>query len=185
MENAINLSEQELNELKYPTGKLTWESEYTDEVIDGLIRHIEAFPIMLNEVAQSLKESDLVYSYRPGGWNIRQIIHHLADSHSNGFIRNKLALTENNPTIKPYDENAFAALPDTAKMPIDASVFVINGIHARWSYLLRSMKAEEFKRTYFHPENQKTWAISSLLSIYAWHGKHHVGQIKVAMERKF
>lgn len=185
MSNTTSLTEQELESLKYPVGKLAWENEYTPEVIDSLIRHIETFPTLLNSTAQQLKESDLAYSYRPGGWNIRQIIHHLADSHSNGLIRNKLALTEENPTIKPYNENKLAALADSLVMPIDASVLILNGVHARWSYLLRSMQHGDFSRTYFHPEHQKTWSLAQLLSIYAWHGRHHIGHITTALEQKF
>lgn len=184
MSANLNISEQELESLKFPDGRLNFEASYSPEVIDRLIAEIEQFPPHLNNLAQSLKQSDLEYRYRPGSWTVRQILHHLADSHSNGLIRNKLALTEDNPTIKPYDENAFAALPDS-EMTVDSSVLMINGIHARWSYLLRSMKHGDFARTYFHPENKKQWSIAQLLNIYAWHGKHHLAQIKVALQHKF
>jgi hypothetical protein len=184
MSEPINLTEAEIEALKYPTGRVQFETEYTAPVVDALIKKIEEFPLQLNNFAQKLKTSDLLYRYRPGSWTVQQIIHHIADSHSNGLNRTKLALTEDNPTIKPYDENLFAALPDSA-MPLDASILILNGVHARWSTLLRSMKTEDFAKTYFHPENKKTWSIAQLISIYAWHGEHHLAQIRVAIDRKF
>ena len=175
----------ELEALKYPTGKLEWEKDYSMAVIQSLIDKIEKQPDNLREVVQGISADNQNYSYRPGGWTIRQIIHHVSDSHLNAYIRTKLALTEDCPTIKPYDENKWADLFDTAHADFLISVHLLDTIHKRWVILLRSLKREDFDREYFHPEMKRKVPLTHLLSIYAWHGDHHIGQIRGALKNKF
>ena len=123
-----------------------------------------------------MSEQQLLTPYRDGGWTIAQVVHHLADSHLNSYIRFKLALTEDNPTIKPYDEAAWAMLADS-RMPIDSSLQLLESVHARWVTLLRSMKEADFARTYVHPEHGKTFTLWGVLGMYAWHGRHHTAHV--------
>jgi hypothetical protein len=185
MSATLNLSEQELEQLKYPTGKLQWETEYTPEVIRKLIAKIEQFPADLRTLAGSLTKEDLSYGYRPGGWNIRQIIHHISDSHINAYIRTKLAITEENPTIKPYDENKWAAMVDANDDNIEVSILITENIHKKLVPILKSLDFEDFDRTYYHPDMKRDVPLGQLLSIYAWHGHHHLGQIKTALLKRF
>jgi hypothetical protein len=185
MKDTIHMNERELELLKYPTGKLEFQAEYSPLVIAGFIENIEQLPAYLKEILKTVKETDLGYRYRPNGWNIRQIVHHIGDSHMNALIRAKLTLTEENPTIKPYDENKWAALADTNSADISISIPIIEGVHKRLVLLLKSLDHKEYSRTYYHPESKREFTLAQLLNIYSWHGKHHVGQIKVALNKKF
>ncbi|MEO8794912.1 MAG: YfiT family bacillithiol transferase, partial [Daejeonella sp.] len=121
--------------------------------------------------------------YRPEGWTVRQVIHHLADSHMNAFIRFKLALTESNPTITPFDESLWADLPDGKKSPIDSSLKIIEGLHFRWTALLNSLSEDQFQRTYFHPDHGKKWTLENVLALYSWHSSHHLAHITSLKDR--
>lgn len=127
----------------------------------------------------------LALHYRPEGWTIRQVVHHCADSHSNAFTRFKLALTEENPSIKPYKENLWAELPDVTTAPVDWSLKIIANIHKRWVVLLKSMSIADFERTYFHPESNRVWKLFEVLALYAWHCNHHLAHVKQAKKMKF
>lgn len=179
------MTTEELEQLKYPTGKLAWEKEYSMQMIQSLINKIEAAPDKLKEVVQDINTANNNYSYRPNGWTIQQIIHHLADSHLNAYTRTKLTLTEDCPTIKPYDENKWANLFDTENTDILVSLNLFTALHQRWVILLNSLRREDFEREFFHPEMKRNVALTNLLSIYAWHGDHHIAQIRGAIKNKF
>ncbi len=168
--------------LKYPIGQFKKPSKITDEDIKKWINDIEVFPFELRSTIQELDAQELSNSYRVGGWNIAQIVHHCADSHINSFVRFKLALTENAPTIKPYMEDHWAKLPDYQISQTNASLILIEGLHKRWCSLLRSLTSEDLMKTFFHPEHQKYFQLDENIGIYAWHCKHHLEHIKLALK---
>ena len=166
----------------YPIGKAKQPAEFTDEVLTKLIQDIRILPEHLKAVAKKInKKKKLQYSYRDGGWSIEQIIHHIADSHTNAYIRFKLALTENNPVIKPYDQDLWAETADV-QLPVKVSIKLLKALHAKWTILLENMDKNDFKRTYTHPETNRVYSLREVLALYAWHGKHHVAQIDVALK---
>jgi hypothetical protein len=178
------MTEQELEKAKHPIGLFIKPVKITPEIIKDYISSISALPERLRKETGHLTEAQLDTSYREGGWTIRQLVHHLADAHINGFIRFKLALTEENPTVKPYDENEWARLVDTKTMPIEPGLQIITGLHTRWTVLLKSMSGEEFRKTYFHPEHGKKLNLDEVLGEYAWHSDHHLAQITELKKRK-
>jgi len=139
--------------------------------------------VNLRAAVAGLDNRQLDTPYRPGGWTVRQVVHHVADSHMNGLIRTKLALTESAPTIKPYDENAWAQLAD-ARLPIDVSLPIIDGVHTRWVTVLRSLSPEQLQRTFVHPEHGRAMTIAYQVQHYAWHCRHHVGHITALRKRE-
>jgi hypothetical protein len=170
--------------LKYPIGRFRLPEIVTHEAIQDAISTIKAFPANFFTAVSPLSISQLDTPYRPGGWTVRQLVHHCADSHMNAFIRFKLALTEENPTIKPYDEGTWANLPD-ANLPIESSLAIIRAIHFKWGVLLDSMNPEDFKKTFFHPEKQKTQALGEVTLLYAWHSQHHLAHVQHLVLREF
>lgn len=163
--------------LKYPIGKFKLPESVTSESIQEAIATIKAFPFHIFTAVSPLTVEQLDTPYRPGGWTVRQLVHHCADSHMNAFIRYKLALTEENPTVKPYDEAVWANLPDAA-LPIESSLAIIKAIHLKWGVLLDSMKAEDFKKTYFHPEKKRNQDLDEVTLLYSWHSQHHLAHIQ-------
>ncbi len=148
----------------------------------GFIADIAALPAQMRAAVAALSNAQLDTPYRPGGWTVRQVVHHVADSHANGYVRQKLALTEQNPVIKPYDEERWAELPDVT-LPLDVSLRMLDSIHERWAALLRALPAERFSAQYQHPQSgQQT--LDSSLSNYSWHGKHHVAHITSLRQRE-
>ena len=143
---------------------------------------IAALPAAMRAAVRGLSESQLDTPYRPGGWTVRQFVHHLPDSHLNAYIRLKLALTENNPTIKPYDQNAFAELPDQ-RLPIDVSLSMLDALHTRWTTVLRSLAPDQFVRSLVHPEIGSI-TVDYLVHHYSWHSRHHVAHITALRERE-
>lgn len=174
----------DIEKLRYPIGKYTAPETYTDEIISGWVKDIETLPQLIKAEVSGLSGDTLQQTYRPGGWTIQQLVHHCADSHMNAFIRFKLALTENNPTIKPYMETLWAELPDTVDMPINASLLILEGVHARMATLLKSLTSEQLQRTFIHPEHNRTQSIAFTIGSYAWHGNHHLSHIKIAKATK-
>jgi hypothetical protein len=172
-----------MEHLKYPFGKFEYGRSYSKEETNCNIHDIALLPSRLNILAANLTEQHLERSYRPDGWTARQIIHHIADSHSNALIRVKLALTENKPVIKPYDQDAWAALED-ANADIHPSLKMVEAIHEKWGILLRSMKEEDFSRTYIHPEYNREFRLDEFIALYAWHGKQHCGHLQIILEQK-
>ncbi|WP_040950578.1 YfiT family bacillithiol transferase [Gorillibacterium massiliense] len=169
--------------LSYPIGRFTPPDVISEEQINEWIREIADLPMVLRRTVESLSVEQLDTPYREGGWTIRQVVHHLAESHLNSFIRFKLALTEENPTIKPYDEQRWAELPDTKNMPIEASLTLLTGLHQRWVFLLATLAPEDLQKTFYHPESKETVKLAKNVGIYAWHGRHHLAHITGLLER--
>lgn len=144
------------------------------------INQLEALPQQIETAASGITDAQLDTPYRPGGWTARQVVHHLADSHINAYCRLHLALTENAPTIKPYLEGKWAELPDSL-LPIGSSLQILTGIHFRWTHLLRSMDEGDFAKTYIHPQYGKVYSMDTMTALYAWHGEHHLGHIRLVM----
>ncbi len=165
-----------MEDLKYPIGKYI-PKEYTDAQLQEWINEIKLLPSVLEEAILNLDEAQMNTSYRPDGWTIRQVVHHLADSHANAYFRFKLALTEDNPVIKPYDEAAWAELADYKNLPENISTTMLQAVHIRWVEILKNMTREDWNRTFFHPEHQRTMTLWFILGMYVWHGKHHVAHI--------
>ena len=169
------------NDLRYPVGPFT-PVEPTVDVIARATEEIARLPTELRAAVNGLDDQQLDTPYRPDGWTVRQVVHHVADSHMNGMIRTKLALTEDNPTIKPYDENAWAQLPDMA-LPIDVSLVLLDQVHARWVAVLRSLTARQLHRTFVHPEHGRTTTLAYHIQNYDWHSRHHVAHITALRRR--
>ena len=159
---------------RYPIGKFVFDPNPTPESRRAAIAAIGAFPRELKAV---LPSAQLDTPYREGGWTIRQVVHHLADSHMNAFIRFRLALTEENPTVKPYNEAEWSKLAD-AELDPQLSVQILDALHQRWHHMLEAMRPTDFTRKAVHPENGPI-TIDWLLQLYAWHGRHHIGHIKL------
>ncbi|HEX8546884.1 MAG TPA: putative metal-dependent hydrolase [Cytophagaceae bacterium] len=167
----------DLETLKYPIGRFVPPTSVSGEQLERYINDIKGFPEDLKKEVANLTDEQLDTRYRPDGWTLRQVVHHCADSHMNSFIRFKLALTENKPTIKPYEEALWAELPDTKEMPINSSLEILNGLHKRWSVLLESFTERELARTYIHPEHNKESTLAQVIANYSWHCKHHLAHI--------
>jgi uncharacterized damage-inducible protein DinB len=169
-------------DLQYPVGKFQWSGQkLTGAERNSLINEIETAPANIRAAAAGMSEAQLDTPYRPGGWTARQVIHHVADSHMNAFIRFKLAVTEPEPTIKPYDQDSWSRLPDMSA-PIDVSLNILDGLHHRWVLVLRSLSEEDFAKTFVHPELGKV-PLDKNLALYAWHGRHHTGHVQSVRER--
>lgn len=162
-------------DLRYPVGQFKDEGNVTMELIETWIKEIESAPAQLKEAVKGLSDDQLDTAYRPGGWTIRQVVHHFADSHLNSYMRFKLALTENNPTIKPYMEEKWAELPDS-KLPVDVSLSLLEALHSRWVTLLRSMQPTDLEKTFHHPDSGSI-KLGLNIGVYAWHGRHHIAHI--------
>ncbi len=175
----------DIEKLKYPMGKFTPPASFSIDTVKTLINQLEILPAYLEETVKGLSSGELLFCYRPDGWNIKQIVHHVADSHLNFHIRLRLTLTEELPTIKPYDENTWAKLTDGNNDDLAPSLHILKGVHKRAVELLTTLNEKDFQREYFHPEYNKKFNLFWLLALYAWHGKHHTEQIKVALEHKF
>lgn len=169
-------------DLRYPVGKFEWKGDLTDAERNQLISQIAETPARLREAVKGLTPEQLDTPYRPGGWTVRQVVHHLPDSHLNSYIRFKLALTEENPTIKPYDEAAWAKLADTGNTPIETSLVLLDALHERWVNLMHSMSPSNFARPLKHPELGEL-NLDRMVGIYAWHGRHHVAHITSLRQR--
>lgn len=163
--------------LRYPIGKFKMPETVTSESIPDAIATIREFPDRIFTAVRSLSVDQLNTPYRPGGWTVRQLVHHCADSHMNAYIRFKLALTEDNPTIKPYDEASWAKLEDS-ELPIESALAILKGIHLKWGTVLDSMNAEDYKRNYFHPEKNRSQELEEITLLYAWHSQHHLAHIQ-------
>ncbi|UKJ07862.1 YfiT family bacillithiol transferase [Solitalea lacus] len=171
------MSTQNLEELKYPIGKFEKPDVVSPQQIKNAIEEIAELPIQIEAALEGLSNRQLDTPYRPEGWTIRQVVHHIPDSHMNAYVRFKLALTEENPTIRPYFEDRWANLKDTTLTPVNVSVQLLKALHQRWVILLRSMNNEDSQRTFFHPEKGSSLTLAEVVLIYAWHGKHHLGHI--------
>ncbi|MEO8761744.1 MAG: YfiT family bacillithiol transferase [Bacteroidia bacterium] len=179
------MTDIELENLKYPVGKFVAPLAYDMDEVRHFISEIEALPALLEETIKGISTKELLFCYRPGSWNVKQIVHHLADSHLNIYPRIKLALTEDLPTIKTYDENKWADLIDANTDDLEASLNILKGVHKRLCLQARDLNEQQLHREIHHPERKVNISIYNLLAMYAWHGKHHVHQIKTALQHKF
>jgi len=162
---------------RYPVGKFHWKGELTEHDRAELIAQIAEAPERLREAVSGLSEAQLDTPYRPGGWTARQVVHHVPDSHLNAYVRFKLALTEDGPTIKTYYEDRWAELADTKLTPIETSLTLLELLHERWVILLRSMTPGDFARQLKHPDHGLI-GLDWMLALYAWHGRHHTGHVR-------
>ena len=161
---------------RYPIGRFDHNINVTREMRNEFIKTIESLPSSLRREVENLSKEKLNTPYREDGWTVRQVIHHLPDSHLNSYIRFKLALTEDNPSVKTYEEHLWAELKDSVETPISVSLDILDSLHKRWIVLLKSLSDEQFKRTFKHPE----WgniSLSKTLALYAWHSNHHLAHI--------
>ena len=168
---------------RYPIGKFTWDGPNSPDKRAQLIEDIAATPHRLAQSVKGLSEQQLNTPYRDGGWTVRQVVHHLPDSHMNSYVRFKLALTEHEPTIRPYDEATWAELIDARSAPLEPSLQLLDGLHRRWVMLLKSLSDDDVKKKFTHPE-MGFLSIDQYISVYAWHGKHHVAHITGLGETK-
>jgi len=169
-------------DLRYPIGRFKFNGPLNEAERQKLIDEIEETPEKLKAAVSGLTPEQLNTPYRPEGWTIKQVVHHIPDSHLNSYIRFKLALTEDEPTIKPYSQKKWAELYDSENTPVEVSLTLLEMLHKRWVILLRSLKENDFKRNFNHPE-QGLVSLERTLSLYAWHGKHHTAHITSLRER--
>ena len=161
---------------RFPLGKFSYDGPLSDEQRQKLLNDIAQTPINLRTAIKGLSNTQLDTPYRDGGWTVRQVVHHVPDSHMNAYVRFKMALTEDSPTIKTYEEARWAELPDTKATPLEVSLVLLDTLHDRWVRLLRSLTPEQWNRTYRHPE-LGPMTLEKVLALYAWHGPHHVAHI--------
>lgn len=178
------MTELDLEKLKYPIGKFEAPTEYTAAYISNKIEEIATFPERLKKQTLHLTNEQLDTPYRPGGWTVRQVIHHCAESHMHCYIRIKWALTENNPVIKAYDEVLWSELSDNLQMPIEQTLNLLEGLHYRIAYILRSLSETDLEKSFIHPENNSEINIKRIIGMYAWHGNHHLAHITTLKEYK-
>jgi uncharacterized damage-inducible protein DinB len=167
---------------RYPIGKYQ-PQEYSDTLKQQWIADIQFLPQELENAVLNLDEAQLQTPYRDGGWTVHQLVHHVADSHMNAYIRFKLGLTEENPTIKPYDENKWSVLADVDIVPINVSLTLLHAMHKRWTVVLENLERTDFDRTVVHPEHGRQMTLWFLLGLYAWHGRHHTAHITALREK--
>lgn len=171
-------------DLRYPEGQ--FEAPATVNASDraGFIATLEELPTRMRAAVAGLDEAQLATPYRPDGWTVRQVVHHVPDSHMNAYMRFRLALTEDNPVIRPYYEARWAELPDARSGPVAMSLQLLEAVHVRWVMLLRAMDDGDFARTYQHPEQPgRSIPLSEVLAMYAWHSRHHLAHITRLRER--
>ena len=165
-----------MEDLSYPIGKFT-SMDFSDDLLQERILHLKELPQRIEYAITNLDAAQLHTPYRPGGWTVHELVHHMADSHMNAYIRFKLGLTEDNPIIKTYDQDAWAKLNDSMQLPINVSLTLLHALHIRWHEMLRNLTKADFEKTIFHPEHEKTITLWNLLGTYVWHGLHHEAHI--------
>lgn len=172
-----------MTDLRYPIGQFDRRDTLTPDERRKHIDTISAVPQKMREAIRGLNEQQLDTPYRDGGWTVLQVVHHVPESHMNAYIRVKLALTEDNPVIKPYEEALWARLPDVPTTPIETSLTLLESLHKRWDTLMRNLGESDFRRTFRHPEHEGNLSLDWLLAMYSWHGRHHVAQITSLRDR--
>ena len=168
----------DIEKLKFPIGEYVIDKNPSKSTIESWIKDIETFPSSLEKEITHISKDALNWKYRPNGWTVKQVIHHCADSHINSYIRFKLAITEETPTIKPYFEDKWAELLDAKDNDVSYSLSILKGLHYRWAKMLRSLTKEQLKRTFYHPENKSKINLAENIGLYAWHCNHHLAHIK-------
>ena len=171
------------NDPRYPIGKYEAKT-FSEDQLQEWLADIKFLPNSIEAALLNLDEQQIDTPYREGGWTVKQLVHHVADSHMNAYIRFKLGLTENNPAIKPYEEKLWAEMNDTKELPVNISVTLLHVLHARWYAILKNLQPADLERTVYHPEHKKDMTIWYLLGMYAWHSRHHVAHITALREAK-
>ena len=171
-----------MNDLRYPIGKFSFDGSLSEQMKQAFIDDIARTPENLRAAVRGLSPEQLNTPYRPGGWTVRQVVHHVPDSHMNAYIRFKLALTEEQPQIQTYNEADWAELPDSRVTPVEVSLQLLAALHSRWVDLLQNMRPSDFERTLYHPE-RGVLTLDHMLALYAWHCAHHLGHITSLRER--
>lgn len=172
----------DLEKLKYPIGKFKVEEKIDETAVNKYIKEIELLPERLADAVKGLTIQQLQTPYRQDGWTVQQLVHHIADSHLNAYVRFKLALTEDKPTIKPYNEKLWAELPDTKLVEVNVSLSLIDSLHKRWTVLLKQLNVKDFDKEYLHPDSG-TKKLKETICLYAWHGNHHLAHITSLKQR--
>ena len=172
-----------MEELKYPTGRYQRPEGYTPELLKEWLSALKGLPMWMDACIENMDAHQLQTPYREGGWTVQQVVHHVADSHMTCYIRLKLALTEDNPTVKPYKEALWAELPDNDLIPVNVSVTMLHTIHLRMVALMQALTDEQWNRTFHHPEHNRNIPVWELAALYAWHGRHHAEHIMRLRER--
>lgn len=165
-----------MSDPRYPIGPFAAKDSYTSEEVQVNITRIESLPPKVEAAVRGLSTQQLDTPYRDGGWTVRQVVHHLADSHMNAYIRTKWTMTEATPTIKAYDEKLWAETPETRAEPV-VSLSLLTSLHAKWTLLLKGLKASDLSKEFFHPESKKHQRMDRVIALYAWHGEHHLAHI--------
>lgn len=165
-----------MENLNYPIGKFI-PAVFSEDLLQDRLSHIKELPQRIEYAITNLDAEQLHTPYRPDGWTVHELVHHIADSHMNAYIRFKLGLTEDNPTIKPYDQDAWVKLDDTINLPINVSLTLLHSLHMRWYETIKKLSRKDLERTVYHPEQQKTITLWDLLGTYVWHGLHHEAHI--------
>lgn len=168
--------------LKYPTGRFSPRDAYSKSELDECIHRIESLPSKVETLIGTFSAKQFDTTYRPGGWTARQVIHHLADSHMNAYIRFKWTLTEDSPVIKAYNEKLWAETPEIKQDP-RISLELLKALHVKWALLLKSFTSSDFNKEYIHPETKKSNRLDRVTALYAWHGEHHLGHLKIIAEQ--
>ena len=172
-----------MNDLRYPIGKAQIPTNISAEQRQTWINYLAKYPNLLSELVQNLNEKQLDSPYREGGWTVRQVCHHLVDSHTNSYVRYKWTLTEEQPMIKAYYEAQWAELEDSRKAPLELALTSLKALHDKWVYLLRHMTEAQWQRAFRHPESGNLVRLDENLGIYVWHSKHHYAHIEGLLER--
>ena len=180
VEEKNTMTNQLDEQLRYPIGRCDYPEIYTPALIRQYKTEIETFPARLEFIVQHLSEAQLQYKYRLGGWTINQVIHHCGDSHINALIRIKFALTEDNPSILPYQEALWAEMADY-NLPFNNTLTLLFALHRKLIRVIDSLSEEQLNRTYYHAQYQRTFSVKDVLCLYAWHGNHHIAQIQQAL----
>ncbi len=173
-----------MEDIRYPIGKFTPPSPITEDQISEWIEEIEALPALLRATVENLTDEQLDTPYRPDGWTVRQVIHHVSESHLNSIIRFKWTLTEDEPTIKAYNQQGWATTPDVQRTPIETTLRFVDALHAKWVILLKSLDNEDWRKAFVHPESGKKIELAWMAGLYAWHGKHHVAHVESLKNRE-
>jgi len=171
--------------LKFPIGKFKAPVLIDENIRTGFIKDIEDLPDNIEKLTEILNDEQLNTPYRPGGWTLRQVVHHLADSHINSYVRYRLALTEDEPTIKTYDEKTWAELHDAKNEDIHFSLVLLKGLHSRWTKLLRNMSDKDFQKKLIHPDYSEKINLNVMTAMYSWHCRHHTAHIADLVARKY
>ena len=170
-------------QLRYPIGKFSPQDSYNSHEVLENIKRIETLPSRVESLIKNFSAAALDTPYREGGWTARQVLHHLADSHMNAYIRCKWTMTEGTPTIKAYDEKAWAETPETKLDPV-ISINMLKALHIKWTALLKLLKPEDLQKEFFHPDNKKHVRLDRQIALYAWHGDHHLGHLEIIAKSK-